>query len=140
MSDQGAYPIRLDHVLFTRSVVIAVPDHVPSDDQPMANPINTLNTAQDPENPMRYTVTMQTKLNLEGDKGAPYRVDMECFAYFEQDGTLSADDALRGVAINGHSVCYGAIREAVAWLTGRQPYGSLMLGMSVLRPAKPNSA
>jgi hypothetical protein len=34
-------------------------------------------------------------------------------------------------------VVYGAIREAVLWLTGRQPYGPLSLGLSVLKPQEP---
>ncbi|MFZ3160606.1 MAG: hypothetical protein WBI05_11840 [Rhodoferax sp.] len=34
-----------------------------------------------------------------------------------------------------HNVLYGAIREAVSWLTARQPYGAVMLGLSVLQPA-----
>lgn len=139
MSDANdTYPIRLDHVFFTRSVVVAVPDHVAQPNQALINPINTLNTTQDPEHPRRYTVTMHTQLNPEGDIATPYTIDMECYAYFEHDGTLPEAEAVRGITINGHSVCYGAIREAVAWLTSRQPYGSLMLGMSVLRskPAK----
>jgi hypothetical protein len=59
---------------------------------------------------------------------------MECVGMFIVDETLPPEEAVRGVTITAHSVLYGAIREAVSWITGRQPYGQLMLGLSVLRP------
>lgn len=34
--------------------------------------------------------------------------------------------------ITAHSVLYGAIREAVSWITGRHPYGQISLGLSIL--------
>jgi hypothetical protein len=61
---------------------------------------------------------------------------MECVAFFNVDDTLNEEEAKRGVTITGNSVLYGAIRESVAWLTGRQPYGGLLLGLTVLKPAK----
>jgi len=77
---------------------------------------------------------MHTLLNQDGDPAAPYIIDMECIGMFIVDESLAAEEAARGVTITAHSVLYGAIREAVSWITGRQPYGQLMLGLSILRP------
>jgi len=46
----------------------------------------------------------------------------------------SGEEALRAATLTGHQVTYGAIREAVMWLTSRQPNGPLLLGISVLPP------
>ncbi len=73
-------------------------------------------------------------MNEEADPKFPYTIDMECIAVFTADDTLSEEEALRGVYITANSVLYGAIRESVAWITGRQPYGPLVLGLSVIQP------
>jgi hypothetical protein len=62
---------------------------------------------------------------------------MECIGDFEADAGLSDEEAERGVLITANSVLYGAIREAVSWLTGRQAFGSITLGLSVLRAEVP---
>lgn len=73
---------------------------------------------------------MSSKYNINGDSAYPYIIDMECIGFFSVDSKLSKDEAMRGVMITAHGVLYGAIREAVAWITGRQPFGPLMLGLS----------
>lgn len=134
---EGKYPIQLERVMFTRSVVIAIPDHVPSDPaQITLGPENSVNVAPIDGQEGKYQVSMGSKLNISGDPAYPYIIDMECIGVFSVASQLSQDEALRGVTITGHSVLYGAIREAVAWLTGRQPFGQIMLGLSVLRPAQ----
>lgn len=136
MSDEKPYPIILREVLFTKASVIAIPGHQPPVDGMTASPENNIAVTPDPEKPHHFVATMRTLINKERSTDSPYYIDMECIAVFTTDGSLSDEDELRGVTINGHSVCYGAIREAVAWMTSRQPYGPLALGLSVLRPQK----
>lgn len=128
------HPIALQKVMFTRSVVIAVPGHEPSEGQPPLLPENALNLNKAADQPGIRVATMKTVVNLAQDKSYPYSIDMECVAVFSVDDSLSEADADRGTLITAHSVCYGAIREAVAWITGRQPFGELILGLSVLKP------
>lgn len=126
--------------MFTRSVVIAIPDHLPSGlTQISLGPENSINVTPIDGQEGKYQVSMGTKLNINGDPTYPYIIDMECIGVFSADTKLSKEEAMHGVTITGHSVLYGAIREAVAWLTGRQPFGLLMLGLSILRPAKQES-
>lgn len=134
MSDAVPYPIHLRQVLFTRASVIAIPGYEPpADGGAIVTPENTINVARDPGNPNHFFATMRSTINKEGASTGPYSIDMECVAELDVDGTLSHEEAHRGVTINAHSVCYGAIREAVSWLTARQPYGAVALGLSVLR-------
>lgn len=134
--EQKPHPISLENLLFTRSSVIAVPGHLPTEAK-LVLPQNNIQVEKLDGEPGRYQAAMRTQVNLEMDKAYPYCIDMECLATITADDSLTEDEALRGVAITANSVLFGAIREAVAWLTGRQPYGPLMFGLSVLRSAPP---
>lgn len=136
MSDYK-HPIQLDRVMFTRSIVVAIPDHKPSDPPQLTpGPENSINVLPIDGQEGKYQVSMVTKLNINGDSAYPYIIDMECIGVFSVDAKLTLEEAKSGVTITGHNVLYGAIREAIAWITGRQPFGQLMLGLSVLRPAQ----
>jgi hypothetical protein len=135
MSSNG-YPIALIEVLFTKSCVIAIPGHQVTPGGSIPAPENSINVTPVPDQPHHFVAAMRTVFNSEKSADYPYFIEMECLASFSTDGTLPPEAELRGVTINGHSVCYGAIREAVSWLTARQPYGQVSLGLSVLRPSE----
>ncbi|WP_138514573.1 hypothetical protein [Rhodoferax bucti] len=135
MSGNAPHPIQLEQLFFVKSRVEAIPNHVPTDSKISSPPRNEISLSEVPEDKGLFSFTMKTTVNQELDKASPYFVEMECIALLRVDDTLSGDEAKRGLTITGHSVAYGAIREAVAWLTGRQAYGALMLGLSVLTPA-----
>lgn len=142
MSDEKPYPVRLLELHFLRSCVIAIPGHelpAPGMEQPVFAPVNQIRVEPLEDQPHQFAVFMSCRANNEEDPRLPYSLDMECMARLSTDGTLSNEDELRAVTINGHSACYGAIREAVAWITSRQPYGPVHLGLSVLR-ARPVAA
>jgi hypothetical protein len=132
------HPIALQETFFLRSTVVAVPEHVPDPEAKPAVPENNIHVSALEDRPGFYYASMRTVLNQEMDKNLPYFIDMECMALLSADNSLTPEEALRGVTITAHSVLYGAIREAVAWTTARQPYGPFLLGLSVLRPQKKN--
>ena len=129
------HPISLEDLFFVRSIVIAVPAHNPTNKRIAVGPENSIGVVKLEGEGRRYEGKMRTVMNLAADPQYPYSVDMECFAHFTVDDTLSDEDANRGVYITAHNVMYGAIREAVSWISGRQPYGPLQLGLSVLTSA-----
>ena len=135
MSTDKPHPIALQTVLFVRSIVVAVQSHVPDPTKVSASPENNITVNPIEGRPGHYNASMRTVINPGMDPGSPYFIDMECVAIVVTDGSLSEDDALRGVTITAHNVLYGAIRESVVWLTSRQPFGPLMLGLSVLKSA-----
>jgi len=135
--DATKHPIVFEHLFFVRSIVIAVPSHVPGADLLPIGPENTIHVSKIEGDDRRYEGKMRTVMNLGADPQYPYSIDMECFAHFVVDDTLTDEEANRGVHITAHNVLYGAIREAVSWITGRQPYGPLQLGLSVLRTTPP---
>ncbi len=134
MSEVASHPITLEQVLFVRSVVISIQGHEFSEVAVKCAPENNLNVSKIGENPKRYQAAMRTQFNQNQDKTYPYSIDMECVGFFTSDDTLTDDEALRGVTITAHNVLYGAIREAVSWITSRQAYGPMVFGLSILRP------
>lgn len=133
------HPIQLERVMFTRSIVVAIPDHQPGNPEPkILGAVNTINLAPIEGQEGKYQVIMSSKFNINGDIAYPYITDMECIGVFSADAKLPQEEAMRWVMITAHSVLYGAIREAVAWITGRQPFGQLMLGLSVLPTSQPD--
>lgn len=140
MSDEAAtHPIIFEHLFFVRSVVISVPGHIPNPEMLPMGPENTIHVSKIEGDARRYEGKMRTVMNLAADPQYPYSIDMECFAHFLVDDTLTEEEANRGVHITAHNVLYGAIREAVSWITGRQPYGPMQLGLSVLRTTPPKA-
>jgi hypothetical protein len=142
MTQPNGHPITLETVVFTKSFVQAVPDYDPNVERTLVvQPENNIHVTKVDGTTGTYAATMSSVFNRSLDTGAPYYFDMECMAMLHSDDTLSEDEALRGVTITAHQVLYGAIREAVAWATGRQPYGALIVGLSVLRSGpRPNSS
>ena len=132
------YPIELKNTFFTRMIVVAVPDHVLDSTKPLEiAPINSLDVREVEGVPNEFTVTMKTVFNLENESIAPYILDVECIALFKVDPEVDKEEIQKRLTITGHSVLYGAIREAVIWVTARQPYGPMNLGLSILKPASP---
>lgn len=129
-----SHPVTLERYFFTRSVVVTVDSHRPGEGVLSIGPENKIDLAALEDNPGHYQVTMRSTFNSNGDPSAPYTIDMQCVGLFVADSSLSPEDAPRSVTITAHNVLYGAIREAIAWITGRQPFGTLVLGLSVLQP------
>ena len=133
-----SHPVTLERYFFTRSVVVTVDSHKRGEGVLLIGPENKIDLAAIEDNPGHYQVTMRSTFNNNGDPSAPYTIDMQCVGFFIADSSLSPEDAPRVVRITAHNVLYGAIREAVAWITGRQPFGTLVLGLSVLQSPQPN--
>lgn len=130
------FPIHLDRTIFTRSIVISIQGHKEPENKELCGPENSINVEPVEGDANRYVATMTSKLNIDGSTDYPYTIDMECIGFFTVDS--DADDRARsaGLAIVAHSVLYGAIREAIAWITGRQAYGQVSMGLSVIEPTK----
>lgn len=129
------FPVELKQVYFTRSIVVALPNYELKD-AVVINfpPVNTVNVQYIEGSDNDYVFVMKTLLNEDKNPLDPYMIDMECVAQLHINNDLSKDEAMKAATITGHSVVYGAIREAVSWITGRHPFGPVSLGLSVLTP------
>ncbi|WP_426148772.1 hypothetical protein [Polaromonas sp. DSR2-3-2] len=136
MSEDKPHPITLDSLIFTKCLVESVPDYEPNGPISPSHPVNDITVNKVPGEVGGWVASMTSVCNANRGSDAPYHFDMQCMGIFHTDDTLTDEEAIRGVTITAHSVMYGAIRETVAWLTGRQVYGSMVLGLSVLRGSK----
>jgi len=129
------FPFQLEQVLFTKMLVEAVPGHVMKEGLNSLSPSSHIEIEPIEGETSKYVVSMRTSFNKEGSVDAPYIVEMHCMSVFAVDAnSLSKEETMRGLTITGHNVLYAATREAIGWLSGRQPYGPLILGLSVLKP------
>lgn len=127
------FPVELKQVYFTRSIVVALSNYELKDVVVIHfPPVNTLNVQYIEGSDNDYVFVMQTLLNSDKNPLDPYMIDMECVAQLHVSSELSKEESLKAASITGHSVVYGAIREAVSWITGRHPFGPISLGLSVL--------
>lgn len=135
------HPVFLNSLNFTKCLVEAIPGHTPDEENKVSvPPENHLEVRAIAEMPNHWQAMMRTSINPSKDPASPYCIEMEAVAVISTDGSLDEKTAQRGVLITAHSVLYGAIRESVSWLTGRQPYGPLLLGLSVIQPPPQRSA
>lgn len=129
------HPISLEHTYFTKVFVEAIPTFQQAAEGAPAShiPENNLEIRVLTESPKRFMAIMTTKFNLNKESTSPYSIEMQCVGVFSADDTIEMPEAMRGVNITAHSVLYGAIRECISWITGRQPHGHLQIGLSILQ-------
>lgn len=135
MADPIDFPVELVSINFTRTIVESLPDHKPSEDSVRVGAENAIRVEPIEHLENSFMFVMRSQFNAARDPSQPYSIDMECFAILKVKNQLvgDKDESIKAVTITGHSVVYGAIREAVLWLTSRHPYGPLTLGLSVLQ-------
>lgn len=134
------HPISLLGTYFTRISIDPIQGYSPIDIAlTLQQPDNKLGFEKHPDELDVYIASMRTLFNQERDTGSPYAIDIECIGLFKIDSDQIKDDTevAKAVTITSHSVLYGAIRETILWITGRQVNGPLTLGLSVLKPQKP---
>lgn len=77
--------------------------------------------------------------NTSGKKKAPYNIDISAWGVFSCiNKSLSKEDALDLVVVNGASMLYGSIRELLLNLTQRMTNNELMLPTAIFLDCKPS--
>ena len=134
------HPISLVNLQFVRTHVESIPGYQADGLMDPGEVKNNITFTPPDEGSDMWFAHMTTVVNQDANPSHPYRIEIDAIAHLKADmEELSVEDAAKGVAITAHSVLYGAIRETVMWITGRHPFGSLMLGLSVLTPPTPPS-
>jgi len=129
------FPINLMHVYFTKTIVYALPEHKHEAASVIKNlPVNNLKVEELDKEARTFIATFTTRINVEDDIVDPYHIDMECIGIFNVKNDADLESAKNGLVLVAHNVLYGAIRESILWITGRQPFGPLNLGLSILTP------
>jgi preprotein translocase subunit SecB len=86
------------------------------------------------DQPGRYVLMVSVKTNNETSKNPPYQFSIEAYAVLVVKG--AADQAAEQLLItsNGFPMIMGAIRERIAHLTSRAPWGRFLVNSIPLNP------
>lgn len=139
MTKSAEFPLVLHTVTFTKINFEVMLDFDNEQNPDMVvEPVNNVGLQESPDGRKLLLVQMNTVINPEKTNHHPYFIEITCLAVFQYPDNMPLDEAKRAAMITGHSVCYGAIRENVSWISGRLPYGPINLGLSVLNlPPRP---
>jgi preprotein translocase subunit SecB len=65
----------------------------------------------------------------------PYNIEALGLGVFTVDEKLEEEDRLKTVVKNGPNLVYGGLREFIATVTGRGPYGEYFLPATIFEPS-----
>jgi preprotein translocase subunit SecB len=86
------------------------------------------------DQPGRYVLAVSVKSNNETSKNPPYQFNIEAHAILNVKGAAdqAAEQAL--ITANGFPMIMGAIRERLAQMTARAPWGRFLVNSVPLSP------
>lgn len=136
-----SYPWQLEDLSFSHQEVRANPAHDPKQDQkgsPFHIEANEL-TINDRKNAIAVQVSI--KVDETHDSNAAYFVVLTAFAVLLTDQEMTEQLRHQGLS-TGLNILIGAMRERLATLTARGPWGVSLLGpipMAMVKPSAPTA-
>lgn len=84
--------------------------------------------------PGRYALMVSVQTNNATSKNPPYTFKIEAYAILVVAGAADEAAEQKMVTSNGFPIVMGAIRERIAHLTGRSPWGRFLVNTIPLQP------
>lgn len=85
--------------------------------------------------PGRFAVAVSVRTDNGRSKNPPYTFAIEAYAIMNVSGTTDEAAMQQLLTTNGVPLIVGAIRERLAHLTGRAPWGRFLINVIPLQPA-----
>lgn len=129
-------PVYLENTAFPEVFIVANKDFSPAvDGAPLDVKVDSRIAIQPvPQTDNRFVVELRTKLDDSMTTDTPYFFNIVCLVLLSIDETVPAEKR-RALAMQaGHTIAYPAIREMVANITARQPWGQFSIGFGFLSP------
>jgi preprotein translocase subunit SecB len=151
MSNLRLAPIQMTQMVFTKFNIEASENldkiselWAPSFDFEGVNFAVKVQLAEDAsqsENPLNYMVILSVDCPGESEESKipPYKISLEAHGWFEVSKALPKEKRTSLVHVNGSSMMFGAMREAVSLITGRSAFGPLTLPSFQFLPEKENN-
>jgi preprotein translocase subunit SecB len=126
--------LQLEELLFPLQEVRSNQGHSPAGDRAGTQLEFGQQLQKMEDQPGRYVLMVSVKTNNETSKNAPYQFGIEAYAVLNVTG--AADEAAEQAMItaNGFPMIMGAIRERLAQLTSRAPWGRFLVNSIPLSP------
>jgi hypothetical protein len=126
--------LQLEELLFPLQEVRSNQSHDPAGDRAGTQLEFGQQLQKMEDQPGRYILMVSVKTNNETSKNPPYQFAIEAYAVLNVTG--AADQAAEQAVItsNGFPMIMGAIRERIAHLTSRSPWGRFLVNAIPLTP------
>jgi len=122
------FQLRLERYFFTESMVRANPEHDPAGERVGSKLVPTFFCKPIADRPSAYTLEMTVRLDEATSVNPPYFFSLAAFAVVVAPPHVNPALAYEAVSGTGFNVLVGAIREHLAAITGRGPWGGFVFG------------
>lgn len=126
------FPLRLDRYFFTEQQVIANPDYQANSGQQVDFRVDA-SASQIEGQPGRYGITAKVESNPEKSDNPPYSFAITAFGVIATTEGVECVLAEAQIETSAAQLLIGAIRERLAELTARGPWGTLYLDFVPIR-------
>lgn len=133
MNKQLLHKLRVEALFFTEQSVKANPAHDRNVGIQIHNNLaHTIHELSDDVNKLQFNVTVE--LNEEASSNSPYSFKITSFLVLEYgfDSEDEKSDAKKLASMNGVQMCISSIREHLATLTARGPWGPILMNPVVV--------
>lgn len=126
--------LQLEELLFPLQEVRSNQSHDPAGDRAGTQLEFGQQLQKMEDQPGRYVLMVSVKTNNETSKNAPYQFSIEAYAVLnvKDAADQAAEQAM--ITANGFPMIMGAIRERIAQLTSRAPWGRFLVNSIPLSP------
>lgn len=129
-------PVFLENTAFPEVFIVANKDFSPlANDAPVDVKVDSRIAIQlVPQTDNRFVVELRVKLNDCMTTDTPYFFNIVCLVVLSIDESVPAEKRRTLAMQAGHTIAYPAVREMVANITARQPWGQFSIGFGFLNP------
>lgn len=124
--------LQLKSYFFPKVDVEANPKFKPRQNAETFAPKVTPKTLVNKKDPLDYQITLE----ICSEPGGPYNYTLHAVGFFRADESYPEDKRPQAVVINGSSMLYTAAREFLATVTGRGPWGAVILPVTSFAPER----
>ena len=131
--------LQLEELFFPLQEVQANPAHNQQGERAGTQLHFTQQVAKIEGQPSKYALSVTVRSDNENSKNAPYTFVIEGYAVISVHGKLDAATEPALVLTTTFPIVVGAIRERLAELTSRAPWGRFLMNMIALVPTQTDS-
>ncbi|MFO1505450.1 MAG: hypothetical protein U1F39_16790 [Steroidobacteraceae bacterium] len=126
--------LQLEELLFPLQEVRSIQSHDPQGDRSGTQLEFGQQLQKMEDQPGRYVLMVSVKTNNETSKNPPYQFSIEAYAVLNVKGAADQAAEQAMITANGFPMIMGAIRERLAQLTARAPWGRFLVNSIPLSP------
>jgi len=126
--------LQLEELLFPLQEVRSNQSHDPAGDRAGTQLDFGQQLQKMEDQPGRYILMVSVKTNNETSKNPPYQFAIEAYAVLNVTGATDQAAEQAVITANGFPMIMGAIRERIAHLTSRAPWGRFLVNSIPLTP------